>query len=60
MTRVLFYYVLFTEGLAGVGLGEQIDLHVKELPVSYVKTEQIISEIWETLLPKVRLSFVTV
>lgn len=52
--------VLFTEGLAGVGLGQQIDIHIEELPVSYVKTQQIISEIWEKLLPKVRLSFANV
>lgn len=56
----LMAYVPFTEGLARVGLGGQIDIHIKELPVSYVKTKQIITEICETLFPKVRLSFATV
>ncbi|KAE8296341.1 Pyroglutamyl-peptidase 1 [Larimichthys crocea] len=40
------------QGLKLVGLGEGTDVYIKELPVSYVKTQQIISEIWQTLHPK--------
>ncbi|XP_050929354.1 pyroglutamyl-peptidase 1 [Lates calcarifer] len=40
------------QGLKVLGLGEWIDIYIKELPVSYVKTQQIISEIWQTLKPK--------
>ncbi|KAM7003486.1 pyroglutamyl-peptidase 1 [Tautogolabrus adspersus] len=35
-----------------VGLGEHTDVYIKELPVSYVKTEQIIAEIWKNFNPK--------
>ncbi|XP_044049984.1 pyroglutamyl-peptidase 1 [Siniperca chuatsi] len=35
-----------------VGLGERTDVYVKEVPVSYVKTQQIIPELWQTLTPK--------
>uniref|UniRef100_A0A665TKA8 Pyroglutamyl-peptidase I like n=1 Tax=Echeneis naucrates TaxID=173247 RepID=A0A665TKA8_ECHNA len=35
-----------------VGLGRRIDVHVKELPVTYVKTQQIIADIWQTFNPK--------
>ncbi|XP_040894543.1 pyroglutamyl-peptidase 1-like protein [Toxotes jaculatrix] len=40
------------QGLKLAGLGEQIHVYIKELPVSYVKTQQIIAEIWQTLNPK--------
>uniref|UniRef100_UPI0037E97F5D pyroglutamyl-peptidase 1 n=1 Tax=Semicossyphus pulcher TaxID=241346 RepID=UPI0037E97F5D len=40
------------QGVKSVGLGEQTDVYVKEVPVSYVKTQQIIAEIWQTLKPK--------
>ncbi|GAA6225497.1 pyroglutamyl-peptidase 1-like [Lates japonicus] len=40
------------QGLKVLGLGERIDVYINELPVSYVKTQQIISEIWQTLKPK--------
>ncbi|XP_029008674.1 pyroglutamyl-peptidase 1 isoform X1 [Betta splendens] len=39
------------QGLKSVGLGEWT-VYVKELPVSYVKTQQIITEIWKTIKPK--------
>ncbi|XP_041794585.1 pyroglutamyl-peptidase 1 [Chelmon rostratus] len=40
------------QGLKVVGLGERIDVYIKEVPVSYVKTQQIIADIWQTLHPK--------
>ncbi|XP_068578855.1 pyroglutamyl-peptidase 1 isoform X2 [Cebidichthys violaceus] len=40
------------QGLKLVGLGEQTEVSIKEVPVSYVKTLQIIAEIWQTLHPK--------
>ncbi|XP_054476781.1 pyroglutamyl-peptidase 1 [Anoplopoma fimbria] len=40
------------QGLKLVGLGEQTEVSIKEVPVSYDKTLQIIAEIWETLHPK--------
>ncbi|XP_045893319.1 pyroglutamyl-peptidase 1 [Micropterus dolomieu] len=40
------------QGLKLVGLGEQTGVYIKELPVSYIKTQQIIAEIWQTLHPK--------
>ncbi|XP_059190482.1 pyroglutamyl-peptidase 1 [Centropristis striata] len=40
------------QGLKLCGLGEQTDVFIKELPVSYVKTQQVIAEIWQTLHPK--------
>ncbi|KAF3688859.1 Pyroglutamyl-peptidase 1 [Channa argus] len=39
------------QGLKSVGLGEQT-VYCKELPVSYVKTQQVVAEIWQTLKPK--------
>lgn len=44
----------YLKGLKLVGLGERIDVYNKEVPVSYVKTQQIVAEIWETLHPKVK------
>ncbi|XP_071356276.1 pyroglutamyl-peptidase 1 [Trachinotus anak] len=40
------------QGLKLVGLGERFDVYIKEVPVSYVKTEQIIADIWRSLNPK--------
>ncbi|XP_062276131.1 pyroglutamyl-peptidase 1 isoform X1 [Scomber scombrus] len=40
------------QGLKLVGLGERINVYVKEVAVSYIKTQQIIAEIWQTLKPK--------
>ncbi|XP_056906931.1 pyroglutamyl-peptidase 1 [Takifugu flavidus] len=40
------------QGLQLVGLGDPTVIHVKELPVSYVKAQQIIAEIWRSLRPK--------
>ncbi|XP_031725404.1 pyroglutamyl-peptidase 1 [Anarrhichthys ocellatus] len=40
------------KGLQLVRLGEQTDVSIKEVPVSYVKTLQIIADIWQTLHPK--------
>ncbi|KAK2842227.1 hypothetical protein Q5P01_012427 [Channa striata] len=39
------------QGLKLLGLGEWT-VSIKELPVSYVKTQQVIAEIWQTLKPK--------
>lgn len=50
--KCLIFYSF--KGLKLVGLGEGTDVYIKELPVSYVKTQQIISEIWQTLHPKVK------
>ncbi|XP_056138462.1 pyroglutamyl-peptidase 1 [Lampris incognitus] len=36
--------------VAGLGRGESV--HIKELPVSYLKTQQIIADLWQTLRPK--------
>ncbi|KAM3608803.1 uncharacterized protein V6R79_005016 [Siganus canaliculatus] len=38
--------------LKSVGVGEHHHVHIKEVPVSYVKSQQIITEIWKTLKPK--------
>ncbi|XP_051238522.1 pyroglutamyl-peptidase 1 [Dicentrarchus labrax] len=40
------------QALKVVGLGQRTDIYIKEVPVSYVKTQQIIAEIWQTLKPK--------
>uniref|UniRef100_A0A8D2ZJQ2 Pyroglutamyl-peptidase I like n=1 Tax=Scophthalmus maximus TaxID=52904 RepID=A0A8D2ZJQ2_SCOMX len=40
------------QGLKLIGLGERIDVCIKELPVSYVQTQRVIAEIWQTLHPK--------
>ncbi|KAA8590143.1 hypothetical protein FQN60_014077 [Etheostoma spectabile] len=40
------------QGLKLVGFGERTDIFIREVPVSYVKTQQIIAEIWQTLHPK--------
>ncbi|XP_069019661.1 pyroglutamyl-peptidase 1 [Embiotoca jacksoni] len=40
------------QGVKLVGLGEKINVYIKEVPVSYVKTQQIIPELWQTLKPK--------
>ncbi|XP_034089479.1 pyroglutamyl-peptidase 1-like [Gymnodraco acuticeps] len=40
------------QSLKLVGLGEKTHVCTKEVPVSYVKTQKIIAEIWQTLHPK--------
>ncbi|XP_036390891.1 pyroglutamyl-peptidase 1 [Megalops cyprinoides] len=40
------------QGLKATGLGEGVEVYIKELPVSYVKAQQLISHIWETVSPK--------
>ncbi|XP_039471566.1 pyroglutamyl-peptidase 1 isoform X4 [Oreochromis aureus] len=40
------------KGLKLIGLGEKVEVHVRELPVSYLKTQKIIGELWHTLNPK--------
>ncbi|KAF1386671.1 hypothetical protein PFLUV_G00097290 [Perca fluviatilis] len=40
------------QGLKLVGFGERTDIYIREVPVSYVKTQQVIAEIWQTLHPK--------
>ncbi|XP_041854142.1 pyroglutamyl-peptidase 1 isoform X2 [Melanotaenia boesemani] len=44
--------LLLLQELQLVGLGERIDVYIKEIPVSYDATRQIISELWQTLKPK--------
>ncbi|KAM7396672.1 hypothetical protein PAMP_019696 [Pampus punctatissimus] len=40
------------QGLKLIGLGEQVDVYIKEVVVSYIRAQQIIAEIWQTLKPK--------
>ncbi|XP_028287631.1 pyroglutamyl-peptidase 1 [Parambassis ranga] len=40
------------QGLKLAGLGKKIDVYIKEVPVSYVKTKQTIAELWHALNPK--------
>ncbi|KAM4573786.1 pyroglutamyl-peptidase 1 isoform 1-T1 [Odontesthes bonariensis] len=40
------------QALKLAGLGERVDVHIKEVPVSYVRTRQIITELWQSLKPK--------
>lgn len=54
---VIFNHV---KGLKLVGLGEMTDVCIQELPVSYVKTQRIIAEVWKNLWPKVRHTVSTV
>ncbi|KAM9377035.1 pyroglutamyl-peptidase 1 isoform 2-T2 [Pholidichthys leucotaenia] len=38
--------------LKAVGLGKKTDVYIKEVPVSYVKAQKIIAELWQTMAPK--------
>ncbi|XP_038124715.1 pyroglutamyl-peptidase 1-like isoform X1 [Cyprinodon tularosa] len=40
------------QGLKLAGLGDSIDVYIKELPVSYKTTQEIIAKLWQTLKPK--------
>ncbi|XP_034032458.1 pyroglutamyl-peptidase 1 [Thalassophryne amazonica] len=40
------------QGLKSVGLGERVNVNIKEVPVSYIKSQQMIAELWRTLKPK--------
>ncbi|XP_011474452.1 pyroglutamyl-peptidase 1-like [Oryzias latipes] len=40
------------QALKEAGLGEKFEVHSMEVPVSYVKTQQIITELWQSLKPK--------
>uniref|UniRef100_A0A8C6UKQ5 Pyroglutamyl-peptidase I like n=1 Tax=Neogobius melanostomus TaxID=47308 RepID=A0A8C6UKQ5_9GOBI len=40
------------QGLQTVGFGEGLHVHIKELPVSYAKTQDIIARLWDQLQPK--------
>ncbi|KAL7871281.1 hypothetical protein SRHO_G00087780 [Serrasalmus rhombeus] len=40
------------EGLQRAGLGEGIETHTVEIPVSYSKAQQAIAEIWQNMKPK--------
>ncbi|XP_075998135.1 pyroglutamyl-peptidase 1 [Genypterus blacodes] len=40
------------QGLKLAGLGERFGVYIKEIPVTYVKAQQIIEELWQTLKPK--------
>ncbi|KAJ8417406.1 hypothetical protein AAFF_G00286330 [Aldrovandia affinis] len=35
-----------------MGLGKGVEVYIKELPVSYVKAQQLVAHIWETVNPK--------
>ncbi|KAM9377034.1 pyroglutamyl-peptidase 1 isoform 1-T1 [Pholidichthys leucotaenia] len=39
--------------LKAVGLGKKTDVYIKEVPVSYVKAQKIIAELWQTMAPKI-------
>ncbi|RVE71878.1 hypothetical protein OJAV_G00056250 [Oryzias javanicus] len=43
------------QALKEAGLGEKFHVHIRELPVSYVKTQQIITELWQRLKPKLAI-----
>ncbi|KAJ8344149.1 hypothetical protein SKAU_G00314780 [Synaphobranchus kaupii] len=43
------------QGLKMLGLGEGVDVYIKELPVSYAKAQQLVSRIWETVNPKLAI-----
>lgn len=43
------------QGLKMVGLGDGVEVYIKELPVSYAKAHQLVSHIWETVSPKVTM-----
>ncbi|XP_052008697.1 pyroglutamyl-peptidase 1 isoform X2 [Xyrauchen texanus] len=36
-----------------VGLGMGIEVHIKEIPVSYAKSQQVLDDIWQKITPKV-------
>ncbi|XP_061078804.1 pyroglutamyl-peptidase 1 [Conger conger] len=40
------------QDLKKLGLGEDVEVYIKELPVSYAKALQLVSHIWETVNPK--------
>ncbi|XP_070291306.1 pyroglutamyl-peptidase 1 [Salvelinus sp. IW2-2015] len=40
------------QGLEKVGLGENMNIYIKEVPVSYIKSQQVIVGMWETVNPK--------
>ncbi|XP_056333792.1 pyroglutamyl-peptidase 1-like [Danio aesculapii] len=40
------------KGLKIAGLGLNIEVHIKEIPVSYAKCQQVLDNIWQTMTPK--------
>ncbi|KPP79968.1 pyroglutamyl-peptidase 1-like protein-like, partial [Scleropages formosus] len=40
------------QGLKRLGLGQDVVIYAKELPVSYTAIQQIIADIWDTMKPK--------
>lgn len=40
--------------MAGLGLG--MEIHIKEIPVSYAKSQEVLDDIWQTMTPKVTLN----
>ncbi|KAG9340756.1 hypothetical protein JZ751_020348 [Albula glossodonta] len=40
------------QGLKVTGLGEDVEVYTKELPVSYVKAKELVALIWEKVNPK--------
>ena len=46
---------IILQALKLAGLGERIDVYTEELPVSYAAAQRTITELWQTLKPKVRI-----
>ncbi|KTF84523.1 hypothetical protein cypCar_00019439 [Cyprinus carpio] len=45
--------LLFKQGLKMTGLGLGLEIQIKEIPVSYAKSQQVLDDIWQTMTPKV-------
>ncbi|KAM9481346.1 pyroglutamyl-peptidase 1 [Clarias gariepinus] len=43
------------KGLKRMGLGDNFEIHIVEIPVCYSKAQQTIAEIWQNLKPKVAI-----
>ncbi|MBN3310815.1 PGPI peptidase, partial [Amia calva] len=43
---------MFSQGLEEAGLGEDVELHIKELPVSYSKAQELVVSLWKTFRPQ--------
>ncbi|XP_028814249.1 pyroglutamyl-peptidase 1 isoform X2 [Denticeps clupeoides] len=40
------------QGLKVEGLGEDVDVYIKEIPVSYSRAQQVLADLWEKVHPK--------
>ncbi|XP_015199144.2 pyroglutamyl-peptidase 1 isoform X1 [Lepisosteus oculatus] len=43
------------QGLKMSGLGEDVDIHIKELPVSYRKAQELVVLLWKTFSPQLAI-----